>query len=111
MTTADDLETRFFATRADLRAWLEAHHADSPGLWVRLAKAGGGRMSITFTDLLEEGLCFGWSESQRRPGDPGHYLQRFTPRKRQGTVSERNRRLVRELQERGLMTAAGLAVL
>lgn len=111
MQRTDELEARSFATRAELRAWLEAHHADSPGLWVRLAKAGGGRPSVTFSDLLEEGLCFGWSESQRRPGDAEHYLQRFTPRQRRGTVSQRNLRLVRELQERGLMTAAGLAVL
>ena len=78
---------------------------------MRVAKAGSGIPSVTFHDLLEEGLCFGWSESTRRAGDDTSYLQRFTPRRTRGTTSERNRRLVVELRTRGLMTPAGEAAL
>ncbi|CCH72618.1 conserved hypothetical protein [Nostocoides australiense Ben110] len=107
----DGLMVQSFATRQELRSWLEREHSRSSGVWVRVAKAGSGIPSVTFHDLLEEGLCFGWSESTRRAGDDTSYLQRFTPRRTRGTTSERNRRLVVELRTRGLMTPAGEAAL
>ncbi|MEI2777306.1 MAG: hypothetical protein V9G19_15295 [Tetrasphaera sp.] len=100
-----------FATRESLREWLIAEHDSSPGVWVRLAKSGTGIPSVDFHDLLEEGLCFGWSESMRRRGDGSSYLQKFTPRRTRGTTSQRNLRLVSTLREQGLMTAAGEAAL
>jgi uncharacterized protein YdeI (YjbR/CyaY-like superfamily) len=111
VTSVDGLEIRAFATRADLHTWLVANHGTHAGLWVRLARAGSGHQSVTFHDLLEEGLCFGWSESTRRAGYADAYLQRFTPRRTQGTVSERNRRLVDRLGNEGRMTAAGYRAL
>jgi uncharacterized protein YdeI (YjbR/CyaY-like superfamily) len=100
-----------FENRASLRVWLEKNHDRSPGMLVMIYKAGSGRASITFQDLLEEGLCFGWSESTRQKGDDEYYLQAFTPRRRRGTASKRNRLLVKKLVEQGRMTDAGLAVL
>ena len=90
----DGLAVADFATAADLEGWLESHHATSPGLWVRLGRARSGRVSVAFHDLLTLGLCFGWSESTRRAYDDASYLQRFTPRRKVGTASERNRLLV-----------------
>lgn len=31
-----------------LTAWPDAHHADQPGLWVKLAKRGHGIASVNF---------------------------------------------------------------
>ena len=109
--TPADLEIVSFETREALREWLIQVNDSSPGVWVRLAKVGSGIPSVTFRDLLEEGLCFGWSESTRHRGDDASYLQKFAPRRTRGTDSERNRRLVAELREAGLMTPAGEAVL
>lgn len=100
-----------FATLPELRTWLEANHASSSGLFVRLFKRGSGTPSVTFEEVLEEGLCFGWSESMRLPGDAESYLQKFTPRKTRGTTSERNRRYVERLEKEGRMTDAGRAAL
>lgn len=100
-----------FADAAVLRSWLEAEPHDSAGVWVRLAKTGSGVPSVTFLELLDAGLCFGWSESTRRPGDASTYLQRFSPRKRRGTASPRNRERAEHLIREGLMTDRGLAVL
>jgi uncharacterized protein YdeI (YjbR/CyaY-like superfamily) len=66
---------------------------------------------VSFEDVLDEGLCFGWSESKRLKGDTDSYLQKFTPRKTKGTTSERNRRHVEQLIKEGRMTKAGLAAL
>ncbi len=100
-----------FASRDDLRAWLSRNHDASKGLWVRLFKKGSDTPSISFEDLLDEGLCFGWSESQRKKGDASSYLQRFTPRRTHGTTSERNKEHIRRLIREHRMTPAGLKVL
>jgi uncharacterized protein YdeI (YjbR/CyaY-like superfamily) len=107
----DGLEVVSFATLAELHDWLVEHHASHPGVWVRLSSARSRRPSITFHDLLEEGLCFGWSESTRHAYDDASYLQRFTPRRAKGTASQRNAQLVTALQEAGRMTPAGYAAL
>jgi uncharacterized protein YdeI (YjbR/CyaY-like superfamily) len=107
LASPDDLPVVIFATRRDLRAWLERHHISSPGVWVQLAKAKVPARTVTFMDLLEEGLCFGWSESKRRKGDSNFFLQRFTPRRTPGTASARNKRLAKRLITEGQMTPGG----
>lgn len=96
---------------AQLRQWLVGNHAISPGILVRIYKRDTGIASVSFEDVLDEGLCFGWSESLRLKGDSVSYLQQFTPRKTQGTTSERNRRHAERLIREGRMTAAGLKAL
>jgi len=100
-----------FNNRRALREWLEANHATSQGILVRIYKKGSGIEGVSFEDVLDEGLCFGWSESTRCKGDADAYLQKFTPRKNWGTASERNRRHIAQLIEEGRMTPAGLKVI
>jgi uncharacterized protein YdeI (YjbR/CyaY-like superfamily) len=66
---------------------------------------------VTFEDLLDEGLCFGWSESNRLSYDDVSYLQRFTPRKTKGMMSARNLRHVERLIAEGRMTEHRLVAL
>ncbi len=111
MTAPDDLPVVEFADAAKLRAWLEINHASSSGVWIRVGRRRSARPSVTFEEVLDEGLCFGWSESKRRSLDLDTYLQRFTPRRRKGTASERNRRHIASLIAQGRMTPAGLSVM
>ena len=96
-----------FASREELWSWLGTHATDHPAIWVRLANSRKAFPSVTFYDLLEAGIAFGWSESTRRAGDDESYLQRFGPRRTRGTTSERNRRIADELERTGRMTDAG----
>ncbi|MBN1963623.1 MAG: hypothetical protein JW910_03180 [Anaerolineae bacterium] len=100
-----------FRTADDLRAWLAENHATSAGIWLRIYKVSSGIASVSFEDVLDAGLCFGWSESMRRKGDDRSYLQRFTPRRKKGTTSPRNLEHVERLIEAGKMTPAGLRAL
>lgn len=100
-----------FPSADDLRTWLREHHATSEGIWLRIYKKGSGVSSVTFEEVLDEGLCFGWSESQRRKGDARSYLQRFTPRRTIGTTSRRNLDRAARLIAAGKMTPAGLKAL
>ena len=105
------LEVVAFEDVAGLRAWLEEVGTSHPGVWVRLQRAKSKHPSVTFHDLLVEGIAFGWSESTRHAYDNQSYLQRFTPRRTRGTASERNKRIATELEEAGRMTDAGRAAL
>lgn len=96
-----------FADVAGLWAWLAAHHDSHPGGWVRLSKARSTRPSVSFHELLEAGLAYGWSESTRRGYDADSYLQRFTPRRGRGTLSQRNRLIAEQLEREGRMTPVG----
>lgn len=107
----DDLPIMTFASATDLHTWLEQHHAQSQGIWLRIFKQRAGIPSVSFAEVLDAGLCFGWSESARRSYDDTSYLQRFTPRKTGGTQSKRNIERAHALIEAGRMTAAGLKAL
>ncbi|MEO6109395.1 MAG: hypothetical protein ABIP50_00050 [Candidatus Saccharimonadales bacterium] len=110
MTMNGELPIIHFDDRSTFRAWLSEYHNRSAGLWVQLNKKRPGLHGLTFQDVLEETLCFGWSESVRRSHDEHSYIQKCTPRRMPGTQSVRNRLLVERLIADGLMTPAGLAV-
>ena len=98
----------FFATPAQFRAWLEAHHATSQELWVGFYKKSSGRPSVTWPEAVDEALCFGWIDGVRKGIDEISYTNRFTPRRPRSTWSAVNVRRVEELTRLGRMHPAGL---
>lgn len=104
----DDLPEIAFASAAAWRDWLEAHHADTPGVWVRMARAGSRIASVGRAEAVEVALCFGWIDGQARSLDERHWLQRFTPRRARSPWSRINREKALELIARGEMRPAGL---
>ena len=111
MQSFDNLPILEFETSDDLRAWLNEHHDSSKGIWLRIFKKHSGVHSVAFEQVLDEGLCFGWSESTRRRYDDDSYLQKFTPRKSIGTQSGRNLARAKLLTEQGKMKPSGLVAL
>ncbi|HEU0015443.1 MAG TPA: YdeI/OmpD-associated family protein [Longimicrobium sp.] len=109
MTKPAAAEPVFFATPAEWRAWLEAHHASERELLVGFHKVGSGRPSITWPESVDQALCFGWIDGVRRSLGPDAYTIRFTPRKPRSTWSAVNIRRFGELREMGLVHPAGMA--
>lgn len=103
----EDLPVMEFKNGEALRKWLSQNHSTSPGIWIRVFNKRSKLESVSFEELLDEGLCFGWSESMRRKFDDVSYLQRFTPRKTKGTTSKRNLERVIVLLAAGRMTDEG----
>jgi len=92
------------------RDWLGSHHADSPGVWLALAKKGTTEpTSLTYDQALDEALCHGWIDGQKGRRDDTTFKQRFTPRRSRSPWSKRNVGLAERLVEEGRMTPAGLA--
>jgi uncharacterized protein YdeI (YjbR/CyaY-like superfamily) len=109
VTVPDDLPVLDFADQAALEAWLEAEHATAPGVYVKLAKKGAGVPSVTYAELVESCLCFGWIDGRSNRLDDRFYLQRITPRRARSVWSQKNVEAVEALTAAGRMRPAGLA--
>lgn len=103
------MEPLYFATPAEWRAWLLAHHATRPELWVGFYKKASGRASITWPESVDHALCFGWIDGIRKRVDQRRYVIRFTPRRPGSVWSAVNTRRVAELEKEGLMHPTGRA--
>jgi uncharacterized protein YdeI (YjbR/CyaY-like superfamily) len=58
-----------FATGVDFRRWLAKNHVKSKGLWLRISKKDAGEKSLTYAQALDQALCFGWIDGQKKPFD------------------------------------------
>ena len=99
---------RFFRSPADFRRWLEKNHNKATELIVGFFKKDSGRKSVTYSEALDEALCFGWIDGVRRRLDENSYSIRFTPRKPRSIWSLVNTRRVEELIRLRRMHQAGL---
>lgn len=109
MSDPTDLEIIFFETPEKWRAWLDKHHTQDHGVWLRMYKKASGVKSINYAEALDEALCYGWIDGQRRSSDEQSFLQRFTPRRAKSPWSLRNTEYVERLIKIGKMNAAGTA--
>ncbi|MDP9318036.1 MAG: YdeI/OmpD-associated family protein [Actinomycetota bacterium] len=98
-----------FESVAAWEAWLEANHADAPGVWLQIAKQASGIPTVTYSEALDAALCLGWIDGQKASYDEASFLQRFTPRRARGKWSKINVDRVARLIEAGRMRPAGLA--
>jgi uncharacterized protein YdeI (YjbR/CyaY-like superfamily) len=98
-----------FRTRAAWEKWIERHHGDDAGVWMKLAKKGTGVTTVTYAEALEVALCYGWIDAQVKRLDETYYLQRFTPRRARSKWSKINRESATRLIESGTMRPPGLA--
>jgi uncharacterized protein YdeI (YjbR/CyaY-like superfamily) len=103
------VETLFFETPADFRAWLTKNHTSATEIGVVFHKKDSGKPSMTWSDAVDQALCFGWIDSIARRIDDTSRVQRFTPRKPKSNWSAVNIKKVAELTAQGLMAPAGLA--
>ena len=95
-----------FADRKEFRKWLNDNCLSSGGVWLLFGKAGGPK-TIKASEALEEALCFGWIDGQMQSIDDKSYKKYFSMRREKSKWSEKNKALVKSLEERGLMTDFG----
>jgi uncharacterized protein YdeI (YjbR/CyaY-like superfamily) len=105
----DGLPVIPFVSAGDWEAWLEANHAASDGVWIKMAKKDSGIESVRYPEVLDSAICFGWIDGRREALDERHFLQRFTPRRPRSRWSRINREKAERLIAEGRMRPAGLA--
>ena len=71
----------FFESPEAFRAWLEENHASAAEVSVGYWKKGNGKPSLTWSEAVDQALCFGWIDSRADTIDSERYRQRFTPRR------------------------------
>jgi uncharacterized protein YdeI (YjbR/CyaY-like superfamily) len=98
-----------FADAGAWEAWLEAEHAGSDGVEMKIARKGSGVTTVTAAEALEVALCFGWIDGRAKSLDEKHFLQRYTPRRSRSIWSQVNREKVQALIDAGRMRPSGLA--
>jgi uncharacterized protein YdeI (YjbR/CyaY-like superfamily) len=108
VTLPTDLPVLAFPDQAAFEAWLD-EHPSAPGVYVKLAKKGAGVPSVTYAELVESALCFGWIDGRSNRLDDRFYLQRMTPRRAKSVWSQKNVAAVDALRLAGRMRPAGLA--
>lgn len=95
-----------FANREEFRKWLSENCLSEEGMWLLFGKAGGPK-TIKAGEALEEALCFGWIDGQMQSIDDKTYKKYFALRRENSKWSEKNKALVKNLEEQGLMTDFG----
>jgi uncharacterized protein YdeI (YjbR/CyaY-like superfamily) len=99
----------YFASASELRAWFQAHGATADELIVGYYKRHTGKPSPTWSESVDQALCFGWIDGIRRSVDAERFTNRFTPRRKGSNWSQVNIRKVEALIAAKQMTPAGLA--
>ena len=102
------MKPRFFRSSAEFRSWLAKKHDDKSELWLGLYKKGSEEKGITYSEAVDEALCFGWIDGLTRSIDHAKYMIRFTPRKQRSNWSAVNIRRFGGLRAEGRVAPPGL---
>jgi uncharacterized protein YdeI (YjbR/CyaY-like superfamily) len=108
MEDVGGLPVLFFATQSDWENWLDTHHRESKGVWLKIAKKDSRIISLSYAEALDEALCYGWIDGQKKSFDQEAWLQRFTPRSPKSKWSKVNVDKVIKLIASGEMQPAGM---
>lgn len=103
-----EIETYCPGSRAEWRAWLAENHESKQSIWLVYYKAATKIPSLSWSEAVDEALCFGWIDSTKKTIDKERYRQYFTKRKPTSTWSKINKDKVEELIRNNLMTKAGV---
>lgn len=98
----------FFTDQKDFRKWLEKNHRKEKELLVGFYKVTTKKPSMSWSESVDQALCFGWIDGVRKSIDKDSYTIRFTPRKTSSIWSAINIQKIEDLTKVGLMTEAGL---
>ena len=102
------MNPEFFKTKKNLRKWFEKNHHKLSEQWIGFYKTSSGKESITWSESVDEALCFGWIDGIRKSIDEDSYMIRFTPRKSGSNWSAVNIKKIEELTKLGLMKPEGI---
>lgn len=103
----NEIEIFYPKSKKDWRNWLKKNHQSSKSVWLLYYKKKSKMPSISWSEAVDEALCFGWIDSKAKPFDEEKYLQFFGKRKPKSVWSKINKEKVKRLIEDGLMTKAG----
>jgi uncharacterized protein YdeI (YjbR/CyaY-like superfamily) len=102
-------EPIFFDSPQAFYDWLEKNHDTADEVYVGFFKKHTGKRAMSWSEAVDQALCFGWIDTRANAIDEDRYMQRFTPRRPGSNWSKINVEKVAKLKEAGLMRPAGIA--
>jgi uncharacterized protein YdeI (YjbR/CyaY-like superfamily) len=96
-------------SRSELRQWLTANAAKSGGVWLVTFKKAVGSKHLSYDEIVEELICFGWIDSLPRALDEKRSQLYIAPRKPGSAWSTANKAraekmiAAKRIKEAGLM--------
>ena len=96
------------ASREQWRAWLQEQHDKEKSVWLIFYKNKSNVPTITWSDAVDEAICFGWIDSIVKPVDDEKFMRLFSRRKVKSVWSAINKAKVQKLLDEKLITPAGL---
>jgi uncharacterized protein YdeI (YjbR/CyaY-like superfamily) len=99
----------FFETQIAFRQWLQKNYKNQAELLVGFYNVKSGKKSMSWSQSVDEALCFGWIDGVRKNIDEYNYSIRFTPRRPNSIWSTININKIAELTKQGLMKPEGIA--
>ena len=103
----EDLDNFYPTSQQDWRQWLEENHRLKQSVWLIYYKKKSSMPTISWSEAVDQALCFGWIDSTAKPIDEEKYKQFFTRRKPKSVWSKVNKQKVQRLIDHGLMMQAG----
>lgn len=103
-----EVEIFYPKSSKEWRQWLEENHVSEQSVWLVFYAKSSEKPTITWSEAVDEALCFGWIDSKKIKIDAETAHQFFSKRKDKSTWSKINKVKVQNLKELGLMTEAGL---
>ena len=100
----------YFSTPLELRNWLVENHLSASEAWIGFYKKGTGIRSISWSESVDQALCFGWIDGIRKKVDSLSYKIRFTPRNPKSHWSAINLEKIKQLKKENRLEPAGLKV-
>lgn len=108
----DDAEKVQIESPADLRKWLEANHTRADGVWAVTFKKHTGDKYVSYDQLVDQLICFGWVDSLPRKLDEDRTMLWIAPRKAKGSNWSRvNKERVERMTAAGKMYPAGQTII
>ncbi len=102
-------DPQFFSTPAEWSDWLRRNHDKASEVWVGYYRKASGVASMTWSESVDEALCWGWIDGICKKLDAIRYVHRFTPRRPKSIWSKINLAKVADLEAQGRMEAPGRA--
>src|SRR3989338_3413139 len=103
-----EVETYCPQSRTDWRKWLEKNYQSKQSVWLVYYTKKSNLPSISWSEAVDEALCFGWIDSTKKTIDDVSFMQFFSKRRPKSNWSKINKEKVQQLIENGRMTQAGL---
>ncbi len=104
----DSRKEYYPASRKHWRNWLQKNHTKQNHVWLILYKKESAKPTITYAEVVEEALCFGWIDSKPNKRDAASYFLFIAPRKPKSVWSALNKTRIEKLLKENLIMPAGL---